>query len=43
MSQAAESMSKNYRDIEEGFKKDYLNTLEDCVNSFQEQKPLLVI
>ena len=37
MSQAAETMSKNYRDMEEGFKRDYLITLEECTQSFQQQ------
>ena len=37
MSQAAEAMSKNYRDMEEGFKRDYLITLEECTQSFQKQ------
>ena len=37
MSQAAEAMSKNYRDMEEGLKRDYLTTLEECTQSFQQQ------
>ena len=37
MSQAAELMSRQYREMEDGFKKDYLNTLEECASSFQQQ------
>lgn len=37
MSQAAETMSHKYREMEESFKRDYLNTLEECTNSFQQQ------
>lgn len=37
MSQAAETMSHKYREMEESFKRDYLNTLEECANSFQQQ------
>lgn len=37
MSQAAETMSHKYREMEESFKKDYLNTLEECASSFQQQ------
>ena len=37
MSQAAETMSHKYREIEESFKRDYLNTLEECASSFQQQ------
>ena len=37
MSQAAETMSKKYKDMEESFRRDYLNTLEECANSFQQQ------
>jgi len=35
MSQAADFMSNQYRQIEEAFKRDYLNTLEECASSFQ--------
>lgn len=37
MSQAAETMSHKYREMEESFKRDYLNTLEECASSFQQQ------
>ena len=37
MSQAAENMSHKYREMEESFKRDYLNTLEECASSFQQQ------
>ena len=37
MSQAAETMSKKYRDIEEVAKNEYKTMLEDCVFSFQQQ------
>lgn len=37
MSQAAETMSHKYREMEESFKRDYLNALEECANSFQQQ------
>lgn len=37
MSQAADFMSNQYRQIEEAFKRDYLNTLEECASSFQQQ------
>lgn len=37
MSQAAETMSHKYREMEESFKRDYLNTLEECTSSFQQQ------
>jgi predicted alpha/beta superfamily hydrolase len=35
MSQAAETMSKKYRDMEEVAKNEYKAMLEDCVSSFQ--------
>ena len=37
MSQAAETMSKKYRDMEEVAKNEYKTILEDCVSSFQQQ------
>ena len=37
MSQAAETMSKKYRDMEEVAKNEYKIVLEDCVSSFQQQ------
>ena len=37
MSQAAETMSKKYRDMEEVAKNEYKTMLEDCVSSFQQQ------
>ena len=37
MSQAAETMSKKYRDMEEVAKNEYKIILEDCVSSFQQQ------
>ena len=37
MSQAAETMSKKYRDMEEVAKNEYKTILEDCVFSFQQQ------
>ena len=37
MSQAAETMSKKYRDMEEVAKNEYKTVLEDCVSSFQQQ------
>ena len=37
MSQAAETMSKKYRDMEEIAKNEYKTILEDCVSSFQQQ------
>ena len=37
MSQAAETMSHKYREMEESFRRDYLNTLEECASSFQQQ------
>ena len=37
MSQAAETMSKKYKDMEEVAKQEYLGILEDCTYSFQEQ------
>ena len=37
MSQAAETMSKKYPDMEEVAKNEYKTILEDCVSSFQQQ------
>ena len=37
MSQAAETMSKKYKDMEEVAKQEYLDILEDCTYSLQEQ------
>lgn len=37
MSQAAETMSHKYRQIEEAAKREYYVMLEDCVSSFQQQ------
>lgn len=37
MSQAAETMSKKYKDMEEVAKQEYLGILEDCTYSLQEQ------
>ena len=37
MSQAAETMSKKYKDMEEAVKQEYLDILEDCTCSIQEQ------
>ena len=37
MSQAAETMSKKYKDMEEVAKNEYKTILEDCVSSFQQQ------
>ena len=37
MSQAAETMSNKYREMEEVAKQEYLNILEDCTYSLQEQ------
>ena len=37
MSQAAETMSSKYREMEQAAEQEYLSTLGDCVESFQEQ------
>lgn len=37
MSQAAETMSSKYREMEQAAEQEYLTTLGDCVESFQEQ------